>query len=86
MPKQFELRHRIIKLVREAEEPLVRTVLLRKINASDRPQASRVLSDLLSENIVVSVGRGSRGSPIKIIKGQGWTLDKCPTCNQEIKS
>jgi len=85
MPTSQVVRARIVKIINE--HPIItQRSLLNQIGQSYRSQVESELSKLLSIGWLNRIGLGTRGSPVKFIKGMSWPADRCPYCLQEIVS
>lgn len=75
------VRTRIITLMMSGTLPITERALLNRIGKSYRSQAQEQISLLLSEQFLIRLGLGRRGSPYQLIFGPNASIT-CPCCGQ----
>lgn len=84
MAQASVVRARIITLMRSGTLPITERALLNSVGKSYRSQAKEQISLLLSEQFLIRLGLGRRGSPYQLIFGPNASIT-CPCCGQQTK-
>lgn len=84
MPTNIYLRDRLVRLVRSDGRPVARRDLIRRCGMSYQKQADEQIGLLLSDGVLITIGSGHRGNPVRLIAGPNWPALICPTCKQKI--
>lgn len=82
MSTSLLIRERLIRLVMASSKPVARRTLVLAFDVSRRAQAEEEISNLVSANVFVYTGRGTRGSPTRVGFSGGYDQDRCKLCGQ----